>query len=233
MWIGPGLGRSIFGTMGGRTTAPLPRHGRAPHLSQWRWPFLGAIDRFQYLDTPCLMSDFLDLHDDSVSRRVLFVVALLMIAVPLVQSLTQIWPLQLSNIQWRFGAANALSSILLLPFLGLSLLLVMARGLERTGLARTVGAASALFTLGLLPCIAVFVLDAQELKTIVSTQMAAQFTNTTIRVGLVSTLFLVAYALLTILGFSAMPGSGSAKGGKRASSKAEPSDDAPGLIVGR
>ena len=178
------------------------------------------------------MSDFLDLHDDSVSRRVLFVVALLMIAVPLVQSLTQIWPLQLSNIQWRFGAANALSSILLLPFLGLSLLLVMARGLERTALARAVGAASALFTLGLLPCIAVFVLDAQELKTIMSTQMSAQFTNTTIRVGLVSTLFMVAYGILTVFGFSAMPG-GSSRGGKRAFSKGEASDDAPGLIVGR
>lgn len=233
MWTGPGLGRSIFGTMGGRTTAPLPRYGRAPHLFRVRWPFLGPIDRLQYLDTPCLMSDFLDLHDDRVSRRVLFVVALLMIAVPLVQSLTQIWPLQLSNVQWRYGAANALSSILLLPFLGLSLLLVMARGLKRTGLARAVGAASALFTLGLLSCIAVFVLDALQLKTIVSTQMSAQFTNTTIRVGLVSTAFMVAYGLLTVFGFSAMPGGASAKGGKRASSKGESSDNAPGLIVRR
>ena len=177
------------------------------------------------------MSEFLDLHDDNVSRRVLFAVALLMIAVPCVQSLTQIWPLQLSNIQWRFGAANALSSILLLPFLGLSLLLVMARGLERTGLARTVGAASALFTLGLLPCIAGFVLDAQELKTLVPTQMSAQFTNTTIRVGLTSVVFLLAYGLLTVFGFSAMPGGGSAKGRKRAAS--DSSTDAPGLIVGR
>ena len=178
------------------------------------------------------MSDFLDLHDDSVSRRVLFVVSLLMIVIPLVQSLTQIWPLQLSNIQWRFGAANALSSILLLPFLGLALLLVMARGLERSGLARVVGAVSAIFTLGLLPCIAVFVLDAQELKTIVSTQMTAQFTNTTIRVGLVSMVFLVAYGLLTVFGFSAMPRGGSAKGAKRPSSKSDSSDDTPGLFVG-
>jgi hypothetical protein len=180
------------------------------------------------------MSDFLDLHDDNVSRRVLFVVALLMIGVPFIQSLAQIWPLQLSNIQWRFGAANALSSILLLPFLGLALLLVIARGLERTGLARLVGATSAVFTLGLLACLAVFVLDAQELKTIVSTQMSAQFTSTTIRVGLVSGVFLVAFALLTLFGFSSMPGGSSAKGSKRtATPKTDSSDDAPGLIVGR
>lgn len=180
------------------------------------------------------MSDFLDLHDDNVSRRVLFVAALLMIGVPFIQSLSQIWPLQLSNIQWRFGAANALSSILLLPFLGLSLLLVMARGLERTGLARLVGAVAAIFTLGLLACTAVFVLDAQELKTIVSTQMTTQFTNTTIRVALVSGSFLLAFALLSFFAFSSMPGGTAAKGSKRsASPKADAPDDAPGLIVGR
>jgi len=180
------------------------------------------------------MSDFLDLHDDNVARRVLFVVAFLMIGVPFIQTVAQIWPLQLSNIQWRFGAANALSSILLLPFLGLALLLVLARGLERTGLARLVGAASAVFTLGLLASIALFVLDAQELKTIVSSQMSAQFNSTTIRVGLVSTVFLVAFGLLTVFSFASMPGGSTAKGSKRtASPKADASDDAPGLIIGR
>ena len=181
------------------------------------------------------MSDFLDLHDDNVSRRVLFVVALLMIAVPFVQSIAQIWPLQLSNIQWRFGAANALSSVLLLPFLGLSLLLVMARGLDRSGLARVVGAVAALFTLGLLASVAVFVLDAQELKTIVSSQMTPQFNSTTLRVGAISVIFLLAFALLTLFSFSALPGGGSAKSSKRSgSAKADAADDdAPGLIIGR
>lgn len=180
------------------------------------------------------MSDFLDLHDDNVSRRVLFVIAFLMIVVPFAQTIIQIWPLQLSNIQWRFGAANALSSILLLPYLGLSLLLVMARGLDNRGLARLVGAAAALFTLGLLASVAVFVLDAQELKTIVSSAMAAQFTSTTMRVGLVSVVFLCAYALLTLFAFSAMPGSAAPRSTKRSgSAKNETADEAPGLIVGR
>lgn len=184
------------------------------------------------------MSDFLDLHDDNVSRRALFLVALLMIGVPFVQTIAQIWPLQLSNIQWRFAAANALSSILLLPFLGLSLLLVLARGLGQRGLARAVGAVGAVFTLGLLASLAVFLLDAQELKTIVSTQMTAQFTSTTIRVGMITALFLVAYALLTLFGFSALPGGGSSTGGSKSAKRSgavatEETDDAPGLIVGR
>lgn len=187
---------------------------------------------------PRLMSDFLDLHDDHVSRRALFLVALLMIGVPFVQTFAQIWPLQLSNIQWRFAAANALSSVLLLPFLGLSLLLVVARGLGQRGLARAIGAIGAVFTLGLLASVAVFVLDAQELKTIVSTQMTAQFTSTTLRVGMISALFVVAFGALTLFGFSALPGgsssSGSSKGSKRSSAAAaEESDEGPGLIVGR
>jgi hypothetical protein len=150
------------------------------------------------------MSDFLDLHDDAVSRRVLFTIALLLIAIPFVQAGAQIWPLQLTNIQWRFGAANALSSILLLPFLGISLLLLLARGLENRGLARAVGAIGALFTLGLLGSLAVFFLDSQELKTIVSTQMSAQFASTTMRVGFVTVLFFLAFAFLTVSAFAAI-----------------------------
>lgn len=181
------------------------------------------------------MSDFLDLHDDAVARRLLYVVAVLLVAVPFVQAIAQIWPLQLSNIQWRFGAANALSSILLLPFLGFALLLLMARGLEQRALARTVGALSALFTLGLLASLAVFVLDAQELKTIVSTQMATQFTNTTIRVGLVTSLSLAAFGMLTLFGFSTIGRAGGRTGSARRSdtATADDADEGPGLIVGR
>lgn len=180
------------------------------------------------------MSDFLDLHDDHVSRRLLFVIAFVIIAVPIAQSIFQIWPLRLSNIQWRFGAANALSGVLPLPFLGFSLLLLMARGMESRGLARLVGALSTLFTLGLLASIALFVLDAQELKAIVSSQMAGQFRSVTLRVGLVSITFLIAFGLLSIFGFAGMPGGRTSRKSTRATTaQAEPSDDAPEIIMRR
>ncbi|GAB1341206.1 hypothetical protein [Gemmatimonas sp.] len=181
------------------------------------------------------MSDFLDLHDDAVSRRVLFTIALLLIAIPFVQAGAQIWPLQLTNIQWRFSAANALSSILLLPFLGISLLLLLARGLENRGLARTVGAVGALFTLGLLASLAVFFLDSQELKTIVSTQMSAQFASTTMRVGFVTILFLLAFAFLTISAFAAIGDSQSrrpSKSTQKPVAKASKDADDEVVIVG-
>ena len=121
------------------------------------------------------MSDFLDLHDDPSVRRVLYLGAILLVAVPFLQAGSQLWPLQLSNIQWRFGAANALSSVLLLPYLGLSLLVLMSRALDSRVLARTVGVISAVFALGLLGSIALFALDALQLKKIVNSAMMERF----------------------------------------------------------
>lgn len=180
------------------------------------------------------MSDFLDLHDDAVSRRVLFTIAALLVAIPFVQAGAQIWPLQLTNIQWRFGAANALSSILLLPFIGLSVLLLLARGLENRGLARLVGALSAIFTIGLLGSLVVFVLDSQELKTIVSTQMSAQFNSTTLRVGFVTVMFVFAFALLTLSAFAAIGGATRrpAKNAPKSAPKSGKDADEDMMIVG-
>lgn len=179
------------------------------------------------------MSDSPDLHDDAPVRRTLFLAAWLLMLVPFVQASAQIWPLQLGNIQWRFGAANALSSVLLLPFLGLSLLLVLARSLERRGLARLVGSLAALFSLGITGAVVLFVLDAQELKSIVSSQMAGQFTTTTARVGFVSVLFAFGFLLLAVFGFASIRHQQKdvARKARRADAEA-PDSDSP-LIVGR
>jgi cytochrome bd-type quinol oxidase subunit 2 len=179
------------------------------------------------------MSDSPDLHDDAPARRTLFLAAWLLMLVPFVQAASQIWPLQLGNIQWRFGAANALSSVLLLPFLGLSLLLVLARSLERRGLARLVGSLAALFSLGIAGAVVVFVLDAEELKSIVSSQMAGQFTSTTARVALVSVLFVFGFLLLAVFGFASIGHQRKdvARKARRAETEA-PDSDSP-LIVGR
>jgi hypothetical protein len=174
------------------------------------------------------MSGFLNLHDDSSPRRVLYLGAILLIGVPIIQAGSQLWPLQLDNIQWRFGAANALSSVLLLPFLGFSMLFAISRVLDRRGIARLVGAFAALFALGTLGSLVVFFSDASELKAIVNSQMLATFKTTTLRVGTITTLFLVAFAVLAQAGFSSPVRKASAtrKGEKQA-------DDGIGLIVGR
>lgn len=175
------------------------------------------------------MSDFLDLHEDSSTRSVLYAGAFLMFTIPFVQTGFQLLPLQLSNIQWRFGAASVLSSALLMPFLGLSLLVLMARGLENRALAWCTGGLSATFALGLMGSLGLFLLDAQQLKAIVSTQMSTAFTNTTIRVGLVTGLFLLGFLVLTLASFRAPRGMANARKVKGDSG----TDEDVGLIVGQ
>lgn len=175
------------------------------------------------------MSDFFDLHDDPSVRRVLYLAAILLVAVPFLQAGSQLWPLQLSNIQWRFGAANALSSVLLLPYLGLSLLVIMSRALDSRGLARTVGALSALLAVGLLASMLLFVLDALQLKKIVNSSMMNTFNTTSVRVGLVTALFLIAFAMLALASFKT-PRSTKAAPARKGVKTAE---EGAGLIVGR
>ncbi len=176
-----------------------------------------------------MMSEFLNLHDDAPLRRVLYTVVLLLLVVPFVQAILQVWPLQLSSIQWRFGAANALSSVLLLPYLGLALLLIMARSLESRVLGLTVGVCSAIFTIGLIASLVLFILDALQLKAIVTSQMMSAFNTTSVRVGAVSAVFVLAFGLLALAGLKAPRGSVAAprKGERKVA------DDGEGLIVGR
>ena len=77
------------------------------------------------------MPDFFRLESDVTARRLVYMSAALLIAVPFLQAGQQLWPLQLDNIRWRFAAANSLSSILLLPFLGLKGLALANSRVER------------------------------------------------------------------------------------------------------
>lgn len=173
------------------------------------------------------MSELFDLQEDATARRSLTVAALLLILVPFFQAGTQSVPLQLGNIQWRFQAANAFSSVLILPYVGLSLLLAVSRLTESRFLSLLIGVASSLLSLVLIGSIAMFALDALQLKTIVSTQAETQFKMTAIRVVLVTGLHVIAFAMLAIAGFRT-PGA-SARGRRDARAQ----DPSAGLIVGR
>jgi hypothetical protein len=146
------------------------------------------------------MSDSFRFEDDPSTRRVLYLGAILLVLIPFIQAGSQLWPLQLGVIQWRFSAANALSSVLLLPFLGLALLLCLARGADDKNVSRIVGALSALMAAALVVSLALFALDALQLKKIVPSQQMNAFNMTAIRVSFVTILFIPAFAVLGISG---------------------------------
>lgn len=163
-------------------------------------------------------------------RRVLYIAAVILIAIPTVQVVSQLWPLQLTSIQWRFGAANAFSAILMLPFIGVALLLVLARATDSRGVSRLIGAISGLIAVVLAASTVLFILDALQLKTIVQSRMLDQFTSTMYRVAILCTVFFIVFGILALSAFS-LPKSAKAAQVKGAASKK--ADDGVGLIVGQ
>ena len=175
------------------------------------------------------MTEFLRLEDDAPARRLAYIGALLLIVIPFLQAGQQLWPLQLSDIRWRFGAANALSSVLLLPFLGLALMALLARSSESKGISRIVGALAAVFVIGLLGSLVLFAMDALQLKTIVTSQMMKPFESTSLRVVMVSLIFTASFSMLMITAFKSSSNGGSSAA-KKSVKKAE---EGVGLIVGQ
>ena len=171
------------------------------------------------------MSDSLNLHNDSPLRRLLYLGAILLVGVPLLQAGSQLWPLQLGNIQWRFAVANALSSVLLLPFIGLLTLFAVSRAIDSRGVSRMVGGIAAFLSIGIVGSLVVFYFDASELRAIVNSQQLATFTSTTLKVEVISALFSLAFAVLALAGFSAPQ---NAVAGRKSEK-----EESIGLIVGR
>jgi hypothetical protein len=91
---------------------------------------------------------------------------------------------------------------LLLPYLGLALLILLSRAIESRNLAKAVGAGAVVVVVGLLASLTVFALDAVQLKAIVNSSIMSSFETTTVRVGVVTTLFLLAFSLIALAGFS-------------------------------
>ena len=146
------------------------------------------------------MSDFLDIHDDAATRRVLITAALLLIVIPFLQAGAQLWPVQPRNIRWRYDAATSLSSVLILPFMGVALLRLVGRALESDAMTLILTIGSWLMTALLAASVIVFALDAIQLKTIVSSQMLPAFQATSLRVVLVTLCFGAGFLILATAG---------------------------------
>jgi len=176
------------------------------------------------------MPETFRLEDDAPLRRVLYIAALILIAIPTVQVISQLWPLQLVSIQWRFGAANAFSAILMLPFIGITLCLFLARAANSRGLSRVIGAIAVLICFTLAASTVLFLLDALQLKTIVQSRMLDQFNSTMYRVTALASVFSLAFGILAFSAFS-LPKTNKAAQVKGAAGKKQ--DDGVGLIVGQ
>jgi hypothetical protein len=173
-----------------------------------------------------------NLDDDAPARRLAYLSAFLLVFIPILQTATQIWPLQLGNIQWRFQAAGVLSTVLIFPFLGMALMAMIARATEARGASKAIGILSAIVAVILAISLVLFALDALQLKAIVASRAMQQFQLAIVRVGLVTTTFLVLFAILAMTALRPPRGTAPApvRGVKR---KGNVSDDSPTLVVGQ
>lgn len=169
------------------------------------------------------MSDLPTLRDHAALRRLLYLAAFLLIAPSVAQALSQLWPWQLRTIQWRYSAAAVLTGALTLPATGLVLAMATAMASRQRGGQVGVGVLATVGAVGLLVSAANFVLDALQLREIVTSANMPVFKATTARVLLLCALYLAAFTWLAVAGF--------AGGGRRNARRPRRRDEELGLLV--
>jgi hypothetical protein len=177
-------------------------------------------------------SNAFDLESDDGARRLLYLCAFLLFFMPYFQAFAGLWPLQLGNLQWRFQATGALSGILMLPFIGMSLGLVVARMSGNRTVARVIGVVAALSTLALVIAIGLFAMDALQLKKIVTDRATTAFNKAVFTASCTMILSLVLFSVLTVLSFRG-PQTELRATPPKTKMKNSAGDDSPGLLIGQ
>jgi hypothetical protein len=97
-----------------------------------------------------------------------YLLAALLVITPLFDATTQVWPLRMSDERWRFGAVGSLSSLLLVPLLGLLLAIAIATLMDSRRVKRVVGSVCGVLALVLAVLSVLFILDYFQVRTIVN-----------------------------------------------------------------
>jgi uncharacterized membrane protein len=131
-----------------------------------------------------------------------YLLAALLVIIPLFDATMQVWPLRLSDERWRFGAIGSLSNLLLVPMLGLLLAIAVATLSDGRRVKRVVGALCGTLALILAVLSVLFILDYFQVRTIVTPkfQHATAVASTTAIVK--NLLSIITLVLLSRAGFA-------------------------------
>src|SRR5215813_3830534 len=88
-----------------------------------------------------------------------YLTALVLIGVPLLDVTTQILPVRLHDVRWRFGTFGLVSGALLIPLLGLLIALFASVLLDHRRLQRVIGTLSLIAGVATIAFVGVFALD--------------------------------------------------------------------------
>lgn len=121
------------------------------------------------------------LDPDEALAGPLYVVAALLVVVPLVDFVLSVPAAELSNVQWRFAAVGLLSGYTLTPILGLAMAFVIAAVLKQHAAQRWLVAACLSFGAILMALSAGFMLDMLQLRLSVPRDGRAAFQSAWVR----------------------------------------------------
>jgi uncharacterized membrane protein YjfL (UPF0719 family) len=107
----------------------------------------------------------------------LYLVAALLVVVPLVDYVLSVPPAELDSVQWRFSALGLLSGHVLMPILGLAVAFVTSAVLKHHTLQRWMVFACLTIAMLLLVLSVVFLNDVMQLRTPVPNDGRAAFTS--------------------------------------------------------
>ena len=97
-----------------------------------------------------------------------YLLAALLVIIPLFDASTQLLPFRMSDERWRFGAVGQLSNLLLVPLLGLLLAIAIATMRDSRRVKRVVGTICSILALILAILTVLFTLDYFQVRTIVT-----------------------------------------------------------------
>lgn len=149
----------------------------------------------------------------------LYLFALVLVASPVIDLVTTVWPLRFGELTWRYGFFGLAAGYLHTPLLGLVLAAAVAYWQGHPIPLRTIGFLSVVVAVVLLPVMALWPLDFQQ----VSALREEELRQGVIAGGIIQELkYMGACAILALLGLGALA---TAKGLGRRAAKA-----APGIV---
>lgn len=131
-----------------------------------------------------------------------YLIAALLILIPLFDATASVWPPHLADERWRFGAVGALSNLTLVPLLGFLIALSIAAVFDHRRVRRFIGIICAVLAVILAAMAVLFILDYFQTRTLVNPkfQHAMGVASTTAIVKHV--LAIISLALLSRAGFA-------------------------------
>jgi hypothetical protein len=110
---------------------------------------------------------------DTTIRRLAplaYLVAFALVAIPLFDATMTLWPLKFGDIRWRYGAIGLFSNALMIPAIGALIAMTTAAVCDHEITRRVLGAIGVLAALVLVAVAGVFVLDALQARSMVSSR---------------------------------------------------------------